>query len=618
MIYNQVINNNMQGWKDIKNARQKANKMTDFTHNISIANNNRIDEIADNVMNVQMNSIYNLNHIENYRQRLKIYNIMSKYPAINRAISMHVNELLMINEDGEFIDFSFTELGKTNIPENIKYDMNNIIHSLFKTGYSLTKLKRDLGIFFVEGTLCYNMVVDENDCIRLRRMNNGSYYVFVWNDEPKYIIEFTNIEQLTDEDLNKLREDIDRDIAQEMTMKLTSASYGAYRTQEYNEVCKFHPIDSCLYLRWYENASEETNNTISFLENVAPLYNRLATMEAHLVAYRINRSIATYAINLDFGKMEFNQKTAMMQRYMDEYDTETIYNPLDDTTTNIKDVQTVKSTYWFAKGDDQGPSTVEPIDHTANFSEIDDIRYFASQFQLLMRCPLNRIGAITGIEKMEGMKTSSLEGAGELREEIEYQKFLDNIRTTVCDEMIGKWFQTVCILKNLKEHVVNINNFNIKLYEDSKNKLFMKSLELSKRMEMVDMLGNYLSTDSLLKDYLGFNDAEFSREIKSKLEEREIGLDVLFGEDKEALTLEQIDAIRAKYIIGDKEYKVTTERHNNLYDNINEKYNRRENRLKLLSFVNYFKNIIKINAMDTNDLYKSANDKVVAKNRTKK
>lgn len=602
MLYTQVINNNDQDWESFRQDKKAANATVDHRNNIALNQNDRIDSLADNVMNMNMNSMFSM-RIDNYRSRIGVYKVMAKYPEINKAISSHVNELLVQDDDGNFIDFKFTDLGNVNIPENIKTEIDNIATSIFKTCYSIPKLKRDLTLYYIEGLLAYELVKDSNDNLRLRKLVNGTYYTFTWNDEVKYFIEITNLENLNDEDLDKLRVDTTNLIENAMQQKMN------FQQIPFSDIVKVHPADKILYMRWYENEDEETDNTISFLENVAPLYNRLATVEAHLVGYRVSRSLTSYSINLDLGDMPYQDKVAELQNYMDDYDTETVYDTISETTTSIKDVQTINRIFWFTKGGEYNQSTVEPLDFQANFDQIGDVTYIEKKLVHMLKYPMYKwkgVGVVEGDSSPS--KSTAIEQGGMLYEEVEYQKFLDNTRHHFVDGVVIPLIQAILHFNGVKPKIYSSSNFNIKLNEDSKYKLYLKKIEIDTRLDLFNSLKGIESIDNLYKEILGKTQAQFVQLIKDKLEIRENGLDKLFEGDD--ITDEQVEMIKKKYIVGDENFKNKTFRENNTYDNIDARYTKKENKLKLIAMINYFKNIVRVSRIEDHDLYRNANNSI--------
>lgn len=529
---NRILPNNFKkSWGKISNSKKKSANIINVQSNETTSNSDFKDYIQDSLVN-------NTNHfIENtyndsttqleYKGRLNLYETLATYPEISEALDIVTDEIVNEGLDKDIVRLEFTNIGDRNVSSVSKKNILDMFRNIISSSYSVRdRLWHDTREFLIKGELYYEHIVDKetSKIIDMRKINPRNITPIYWNNEPYIFVEFINIEDMGEEDLQGLSEHFNENFNDIILQKINDLMgltereryrrENGYARNELDTFIKVYMPEQISYLRYNEGHSKAS--VTSYLENVRRPYNNLASMEAYLKIYRITRSTLQYLINVDTGTMTKPQREQFLNKVVHNYKYDTYYDPDTGELEEQKSIMTAVKHWWFTKGSESPHgTTVENFETRTDFNQIEDVKYYELKFLRSLKIPIKR-----WTERKEAPTGSSIDTAI-LQEELQFRKFINRVRKRI-NVLFFDMTQLQMIIEGYKEFVVSRNNYEIRwydvnLYDEHVNKLIHES-----RADTFAKYGDEFAFEWKCKYILKMDENEWEELVTMKQRENEI------------------------------------------------------------------------------------------------
>lgn len=324
----------------------------------------------------------------NKSERIAQYRTMAKYSQTQWCLDEIADDFINEDEYGNIINL--------NLPQNdsrLNETRKNILQNEFKKYIGLFNLKENghnlIKRFLVEGELAWENIINKDylqkGIIGIKFIPAEYYETLVdlkQNRPVGIIIDF-------------------KKLSKDMTQYLQNSFVGS--SQVFNAISPitfagaFNKND-CLTMLYpqltYINSGEymfdDRYVSVPMIEKAKQAYFQLTLMQDAAVILRVTRAPERLLFNVSTGKMT--------QNYADEY-VRNFANSLKAkkvATSNGRDIQstynpvTMLESYIFGKSDGNDGTTVESVTSTAQYDQIEDIKFFFKLFVKQFKVPFSR------------------------------------------------------------------------------------------------------------------------------------------------------------------------------------------------------------------------------------
>lgn len=140
-----------------------------------------------------------------------------------------------------------------------------------------------------------------------------------------------------------------------------------------------------------------------------------------MVIYRITRAPERRVFYIDVGQMGGNKATQYVNNIAQGLKNRVVYDAKTGTVKNQQNNLSMTEDYWLMRRDGKAITEVDTLPGGANFSDMDDIKWFNRKLYEALRVPLSRMPRDDG-----GMQIG---GGGEItRDELKFSKFIRTLQ----------------------------------------------------------------------------------------------------------------------------------------------------------------------------------------------
>lgn len=440
--------------------------------------------------------------IQNKEQLINTYRGVMSYPEVENAVSQIIDDAI-VNEQGK--DIISLDLNNTDFSETIKnkivaefeqvlniYDFDNFGARLFRDWY-------------VDSRIYFHKIMHK--------------------DESKGILE---LRQLDPRSMELIRESVVETINGVKVFRgykeyfVYSAPKNGYsyngQIYGYNEKIKI-PRSAIVYA--HSGVEDVDGNILGYLHRAIKPANQLRLLEDAMVIYRITRAPERRVFYIDVGQMGGPKATQYVNNIAQGLKNRVVYDARTGTVKNQQNNLSMTEDYWLMRRDGKAVTEVSTLPGGANFSDMDDIKWFNRKLYEALRVPLSRMPRDDG-----GMQIG---GGGEItRDELNFSKFIRTLQIQF-NPVLADPLKTNLIAKNIiteDEWETNVSKISF-IYQQDSYYAELKDIEiLERRLNLMNQVegvaGKYVSHKYIMKEVLRMSDEDIKREADEIEEESKI------------------------------------------------------------------------------------------------
>ena len=249
--------------------------------------------------------------------------------------------------------------------------------------------------------------------------------------------------------------------------------------------------------------NEDMTMRVPFIENCRRSYRQLTMMEDAVVVHRLVRSPERLMFNVDVGNLSPPKAEAYLKKLMHNYFNKKTYDNNQGGRVNAFDPQSMLDSYWFAKRQGSEGSSVQSLQHSSTFDNIEDLNYFVKKLYKALHIPVGRLDTASVYD----------DGTNMLREELKFARTLIRFQQKFAIAIKAS-FVTHLKLKNLwDEFKLKEHNFEV-VFNPPTNFYTLRESQIMelKSSNFTNIGGNEsISQTYAMKKYLDWNDTEIKQ-----------------------------------------------------------------------------------------------------------
>jgi len=432
------------------------------------------------------------------------YREMSLNPIIDRAISEIANEAITMSET-DIVKLNLEKvvnlplIAKTKITESFEEILNLLNYRL--NGYSSFRQ------WYVDGRIYYHTMIDIKDPTR--------GIVDIRNIDPRKIKKIKEVVKKRSKNSSGVSDAVITDTKNEYYIFNDSGFVGKRAKANGIKLT----LDSVAYATSGLNAVDGVS-TLSYLHYASRYLNQLTTTENAMVIYMLARAPERRTWYIDTGNLPTMKAEQYVQSVMNRYKNKVVY---DATTGEVRDdrkYMTMLEDFFLPRRNGSRGTEVNTLPAGQATTQMDNVEYFKRQLYESLNVPTERLNASNPFSS--GMDTAIS------REEIKFGKFIERLRqqySEIFRQLLGKQI----ILKNIitedewndfKNEIVfdfSRDNFFLEMKDSEATKLKLSIIEA---MESAQIIGRYVSNETVRKKVLKQTDEEIKKEDELIIKEK--------------------------------------------------------------------------------------------------
>jgi len=459
--------------------------------------------------------------------RLNQYRIISEFPESYWCIREICSDFLTYNSQGQFI--------RMNLSLEKQKDLNDVqlgvLQDEFNRLVSLFDIKNNIydiiSTFLIEGEVAWENIIRHDTptlgIVAVKRIRNDFYDLLIDKENGDTCGIYFDLDRYSQELQYSLSAFYSQS-AQIFNTMYTNGFRGISFSSAQNIVPMLWP-----QLTYFSSDRKSPNRRICYsaIEDVKQSYYQLVLLQDAAVILRITRAPVRLLFNISTGGM--NERTAS------EY-VRKVGNQLKmkktaridregngSMITNTYNPSTMLETWVFGKSNANEGTTVSNVESTANYNEIDDIKYFLRRFIKQWGVPYSRYD--------QDKEPSAVRASTEIsQEEFSFAKLLVHYQDLFA-AAIKKTFITHLKLREIwKQYKLNESDINIEFLPPYIYVKYIAQQEISQQMEVYSKFADRdeFSKTWAAKRYLNLSDKDITENNKLLLFDKYIAK---LGED---------------------------------------------------------------------------------------
>ena len=448
----------------------------------------------------------------NKAERIAQYRSMAKLSETQWCLDEIADDFINEDEHGDFIKLKLPD-GKDNINETRK----GILQNEFKKYMSLFRMRENgytlIKRFLVEGELAWENVINskhpENGIIGVKFLP-AEYYE-------------TLLDQRTNETVGIIfdTKKFSTDIKQILSNNYLGSAQVFNAISPTTTAFTFDK-KSCIPMLWsqltYINSGEYSHDgLISYpiMEKAKQAYYQFSLLKDAAVILRVTRAPERLLFNISTGNMNQNYAEEYVRNFANSLKQRKVASPDGKDIAGVYNPQGMLEHFIFSKSDSNDGTTIETINSTAAYDQIEDIKFFLKLYVKQFKVPFSRF------EQPENAKPADDQIATEeysfLQQEVRFQRrFAKGFR---------EGFITHLKLRDIwQKYELNEADIEVEFVRPSLYDLYNTQKIVETKMAVYKAaLGddNEFSRITAMKKYLGFTDAEVKENFMNLILEKQ-------------------------------------------------------------------------------------------------
>lgn len=411
-------------------------------------NPNFEDFASDEYTNISGTSDF---YMQNKMARLAYNRRIARHPDISAVLGHYRNEVLIQDNDENYISFDFTKHGDENIKDDDKQYFRDKASYIIDSVIDFNEIADDLfDEFMIDGELFFEKILDatKTRIIGLRKIlpefidpyyKKGKIAMFIEKDH--------DYDEVGNIDIN-------------------------------SEKVTLHAPSKIIYICSKIFEGNNKNIVYSFLERGKKSFNHVISMESSMVIRRLVRAPLMNVFNVNVNKMNYSDAQSYVKKMARTYKSKSMYDTNTGDFTNKDEFLTSIKNYWFPKfAGDEGTS-LSTASFDTDLDQIGDVMYHKQRFWEAFEVPPEFYQDSGG--------------------DFDYNSTSKTQRKIDFNNRANKWgkkFKSIVVESFLTQLMLDdkpnsyrwYKNFNFKLTENQVYKLY-------KEIEVMKARGEYIST----------------------------------------------------------------------------------------------------------------------------
>ena len=456
--------------------------------------------------------------ITDKRQRLQQYRNISEYPECAWCINELASDFLTVSSTGEFIRLIFRE----NIEDKLSLNQQKLIEQEFTHIYKLFDIPNNIvdiiKTYVIEGEVAWENIIRSDDkehemlgICGVKRLRNDFFDILIDQSTGENCGIYFDLEKYAQE----LQYTLSAYYSQNSTVFNSIYSNG-YRGIDFSSAQNIIPLLKP-QITYFSNdkKSPDGRTTYSIIENVKQAYYQLVLLQDAAVILRVTRAPQRLMFNISTGGMAdkvahdyvrkfanklSEKKVAKIDRQSNNSMIDKAYNP-----------STMLDTWVFPKSNANDGTTVQTVESTAEYDQIEDLKFFLKRLIKQFGVPYTRY---------DNLESNSYRASTEItQEEFSFSKiilgmqmkFAKAIKDTV---IVHLKIRGIWDLLHLDE-----DDFYVEFTPPYVYSKFISNQEISQKMELYAKYADReeMSKTWAQKNILGMTESEISDMNKDRL-----------------------------------------------------------------------------------------------------
>lgn len=424
------------------------------------------------------------------------YRVAASQPEVDDAIENIITEAISTSENDKSVQLILDDVEASEpIKKRIYEEFDHVYQLLNFNEYGYDIFKR----WYVDGRIYHHLLVEEGK-------------------EKQGIVDIRPIDAAKMYKHRRVKEKLDSKTGAKIVDGVEEFFVYQDMIGNSQSSVKFTP-DSISYVT-SGLLNEDRKYIVSYLHKALKPINQLRMMEDSLVIYRLSRAPERRIFYIDVGNLPRGKAEEYMKDIMSRYRNKIVY---DAETGNLKDDRkhmSMLEDFWLPRREGGRGTEISTLPGGENLGQIEDILYFQRRVYNALNVPVTRMSAEEN--PFQFGRTTEVS-----REEIQFQKFIDRLRTRFSQLFLGI-LKKQLILKGIiteqdwDDFYPHIrvdyarDNYFTELKEAEILRERMQTMEL-----MRDYIGTYFSKEWAMRNVLRMTDEDIEIENERLEKERQ-------------------------------------------------------------------------------------------------
>ena len=448
-------------------------------------------------------------------QRLWQYRAISEFPECNWCINEIASDFLTVSSTGEFIRLNFSQ----DIADKLNQQTQNLIQKEFDNFIKLFDIRNNIvdiiRTYVIEGEVAWENIINHEiptlGIIGVKRLRNDFYDIL--------------INQATGENCG-IYFDLDK-YAQELQYTLSayysqnSAIFNTIYTNGYRglDFSSAQNVVPFLFpqITYFSHDKKSPNGrvTYSIIEGVKQAYYQLVLLQDAAVILRVTRAPQRLLFNIATGGMSDKVAHEYVRRFANKLSEKKVAK-IDRQSNNSMIGKTYNpssmlDSWVFPKSNANDGTTVSTVESTAQYDQIEDLKYFLKRLIKQFGVPYTRY---------DNLESNSYRASTEItQEEFSFSKMILGIQMKFAKALQDSFIVHLKLRGIWQQNQLKESDFYVEFTPPYVYSKFISNQEISQKM---DLYAKYADRDEFSKTWaqkniLGMTDDEISEMNKYRL-----------------------------------------------------------------------------------------------------
>ena len=503
-------------------------------------------------------------------QRLYQYRSISEFPECNWCINEIASDFLTVSSTGEFIRLNFNQ----NISSKLSQADQDLIQQEFNSFIKLFDLRNNITdiirTYVIEGEVCFENIINHEipslGIIGVKRLRNDFYDIL--------------INQATGEncgiyfDLDKYAQELQYTLSAYYNQNATifnSIYTNGYRGLDFSSAQNVVPM---LFpqITYFSSDKKSPNKrvTYSIIEGVKQAYYQLVLMQDAAVILRVTRAPQRLLFNISTAGMADKVAHDYVRRFAQKLNEKKVAR-IDRQSNNSMIGKTYNpssmlDSWVFPKSNANDGTTVSTVDSTAQYDQIEDMKFFLKRLIKQFGVPYTRY---------DNLESNSYRASTEItQEEFSFSKLELGIQMKFARAIQDSFIVHLKLRGIWKNQNLNENDFYVEFTPPYVYSKYISNQEITQKMDLYSKYADReeFSKTWAMKNVLGMTDSEISENNKGILFDKiiaaigeAIGEKYIGGEfnadmitKMKTLSISSLENILSSNILNSQKINVTT------------------------------------------------------------
>ena len=503
-------------------------------------------------------------------QRLWQYRNIAEFPECNWCINEIASDFLTVSSTGEFIRLNFAK----DISEKLSQNVQNMIQKEFDNFIKLFDIRNNIvdiiRTYVIEGEVCWENIINHEipslGIIGVKRLRNDFYDILINQATGENCGIYFDLEKYAQE----LQYTLSAYYNQNATIFNTIYSNG-FRGLDFSSAQNVVPLlfPQITYFS-HDKKSPNGRTTYSIIEGVKQAYYQLVLLQDAAVILRVTRAPQRLLFNVSTGGMAEKVAADYVRRFVQKLNEKKVAK-IDRQSNNSMISKTYNpssmlDSWVFPKSNANDGTTVSTVESTAQYDQIEDLKYFLKRMIKQFGVPYTRY---------DNLESNSYRASTEItQEEFSFSKLELGIQMKFAKALFDTFVVHLKLRGMWTQNKLTENDFYVEFTPPYVYSKFISNQEITQKMELYAKYADReeFSKTWAMKNILGLTDAEIDENNKSLLFDKiiaalgeGIGEKYMGGEFNadqatklKTMSMSSLEEILANNILNKQKINVTT------------------------------------------------------------